>query len=181
MRVRKHWKWVALLGGVAAVIGLSAMKYPMFYSENARWMSQPTLSSQQMRKIGAAISQYEKSHEGRRPEKLADLVDAKLLTENDLLDAERQGRFASTSQPAADAIYLPAVRKTDPGDLVILHTIVTHERGEKLLAVLNNGELVECTPRELVERLNRTYEYIASEIEKTRQAPSPPASAGPLP
>jgi hypothetical protein len=180
MRLSRAW----LLAAFALGIITPAVMYRVivYIQTPPDFESQLTVSADQMKRIASAICQFEASHT-RRPANMEELVGEKLLVEQDLFDADRRqldgispntGRFRITP----DVIYFPALRSADGPDFILLCTIATHKKGDKLLAVLNDGRLVEMTPHELTVALNRTYAFIGSrqEVPKPSTAPAAPAA-----
>ncbi len=147
-----------LLAGVVFFVGLTVY---LEWKDRHPFRSQPTFSVEQIRKVAGAVVNYEKSNQ-RRPVNLEALVKADLLSTGDLFDPKRSP--ASDSNP--DVLYFPALRKTDPADLVLLCTIVTRKRGEPLLAVMNDYRTVELSPKELRTALQRTYSYLGGQIAR---------------
>ena len=149
---------ISLLAGVVFFVGLFAY---LEWQDRYPFRSQMTLSIKQICKVGGAVADYEKSNQ-HRPENLEALVKAGLLSSGDLFAPKRSP--ASDSNP--DVLYFPALRKTDPADLVLLCTIVTRKRGEPLLTVMNDYSTVELSPKELRAALQRTYSYLGGQIAR---------------
>ncbi len=147
---------ISLLAGAVFFVGLSVF---LKCEDEHPFQSQMTLSIEQIRKVAGAVADYEKSNQ-RRPENLEALVKAGLLSSGDLFDPKRSP--SSDSNP--DLLYFPALRRTDPADLVLLCTITTRKRGGSLLAVMNDYSTVELTPQELRAALQRTYSYLGGQI-----------------
>ena len=152
---------------IGAVLGLiySVHVCPEFGCRRAaRFIPWCAVSAEQIREIGSGIGAYEGRH-GARPARLAELVEAGMIGRRDLHDEQRR-KIAEGPQP--DVLYFPAVRKDDPDDLVLLCTLLLHDRDDRYQAVLNDGTYVAMTPRDLVVTLNRTYEYIGRKLPQTR-------------
>ena len=142
------------------------------WRERHPYVSQWTLSAPQVGKVAEAARAYEQAR-GARPERLEQLIEGGLLSASELFDSKRRpipridsstGRLESNP----DVIYMPALRKGDPPDLVLLHPLFTRERGGKLPAVLNDYRVVEYTPHELTMALNRTHAYIARQLPESQ-------------
>jgi hypothetical protein len=149
---------ISLLVGVVFFVGLSVS---LKCEDRHPFRSQMALSIEQIRKVVDAVADYEKSNQ-RRPVNLEALVKADLLSMGDLFDPKR----SPDSDFNPDVLYFPALRKTDPADLVLLCTIVTRKRGEPLLAVMNDYSTVELSPKELRAALQRTYSYLGGQIAR---------------
>ena len=141
-----------------------------------------TISMAQLRKISTAVTAYTKAHD-QRPAHLETLVEVGALTAGDLFDAKRDeipgidpatGRFDTNP----DVIYFPALRKDDPADLVLLCTLLTHKRHDKLLVAYNDGELAELTPHEMIMAMNRTYRFIGEDITDAQSTAAPATRQG---
>jgi hypothetical protein len=145
------------------------------WRERHPYKSQWTLSAEEVGKVAEAVRAYEQAR-GARPERLERLIEGGLLSAGELFDRKRRPipRMDSSTgrlESDPDVMYMPALRKGDPPDLVLLHTLFTRERGRKLPAVLNDYRVVEYTPRELTMALNRTYAYIARQLPESQPAP----------
>lgn len=138
------------------------------WRERHPYVSQLTLSAGEVGKVAEAVRAYEQAR-GARPERLEQLIEGGLLSAGELFDRKRRPtpRMDSSTgrlESDPDVIYMPALRKGDPPDLVLLHTLFTRKRGRKLPAVLNDYRVVEYTPHELTMALNRTYAYVAGQL-----------------
>ncbi len=169
MKNSSPFTWGVAISLLAVVVFFVCLSMYFEWKDRHPFRLQMTLSIEQIRKVGGAVAAYEKSNQ-RRPVNLEALVKADLLSAGDLFDRKRSpipaidattGRFGSNP----DVLYFPALRKTDPADLVLLCTITTRKRGEPLLAVMNDYRTVELTPRELRTALQRTYSYLGKKIE----------------
>jgi len=135
--------------------------YPDFVRSSA-------LSADQMRSVGRAVAQYEQET-GERPARLEDAVKAGDLDACNLFDEDEDvpeidaatGRFAENPH----VLYFPAVRKDDPGDLVLLCTLLLRERDDAFRVIYNDGKYAELTRRQLIQALQRTYTYLGAKIQ----------------
>jgi hypothetical protein len=173
-RRRGRWRWWVLLAAVALPV-IAVVAVPRIWSVTGGFASQPALTSGQMAKVGGAIAQYTEKNT-RRPERVEDLVQAGLLAQADLYDSRRkeavQPKLDPNSghyDPIPDVLYFPALRPGDPGDLVMLCTLVTQKPGEKLQVVYNDGRAGELAPQEMVQALQRTYTYIGGQLQPASQ------------
>ena len=126
------------------------------------------MSEVQIRTIGAAVQKFT-SENGRRPETLEALVQAGAVQAGDLLDAARArapgiDAKAGRSAENPDVIYFPALRPSDPNDLVLLCTLLLHSEGDSYRVIFNDGRYAALKAHDLVQALNRTYSYISSQV-----------------
>ena len=130
----------------------------------------PAVSGSQIERIADAVWAHA-GRTGRRPERLAELVAAGLLQPAELFATDRRplppldaqaGRFAV--EP--DVLYVPAVREEDPGDLVLLCTVLLPTADAEYQVIFNSGRHAELTGPELVEALQRTYAYLGDAIRQ---------------
>ncbi len=128
---------------------------------------QSAVSARQIREIAGAISGYEKAG-GERPSHLTELVEAGMLDEAALLDERRD-----EPKDGADVLYFPALRANDPGDLVLLCTLLIRREGDSFHVITNDGSYAAMSPRRLVITLNRTYRYLGAKIDGPRPTPRP--------
>ena len=166
--------WIALV--VAFIAGFVSLRVHGSLREG--FQAAPTVSGEQIQRIAAGVAGYEQAN-GRRPERLEDVVKAGLLDARNLFDEEEDvpeidaatGRFAENPH----VLYFPAVRKDDPGDLVLLCTLLLRERDDKFRVVYSDGRYAELTSRQLIQALQRTYTYLGAEIQGLPQpsVPSP--------
>ena len=101
------------------------------------------------------------------------MLDAKALfderrSETPTIDAAT-GRFAANP----DVVYFPALRKDDPGELVLLCTLLLRDKGEAFHVVYNDGRYAALGARELVQALNRTYRYLGACLAGPQVATAP--------
>ena len=174
---RLVWKELLIVLPIVLIVAAGVVcSLPLPRQPSHVWRA--TISMAQLRKISAAVTEYAEAH-GQRPAHLETLVEVGALAPRDLFDAQREeipsidpatGRFEGNP----DVVYFPAVRKDDPADLVLLCTLLTHERDDKLLVAYNNGKLGELTPHEMIIAMNRTYGFIGGEIAYA-QPPTTPA------
>lgn len=167
-----------LTGAVLATI-LSVSLYWMARSDQEKdnpFIPQPALSESQIKKVGLAVAEYTKKH-GHRPESLITLTYEHLLSPNDLFDADRsptpfstrsRGQFAVTP----DVIYFPALQPGDPGDCVLLCTVLLKHEDDPFLVIYNDGRFDTLSARELVAALNRTYEHIGAVCATAVKSPT---------
>ncbi|HUT57945.1 MAG TPA: hypothetical protein VNA25_08855 [Phycisphaerae bacterium] len=130
-----------------------------------RWTPGREVSEAQIRRITAALASYAAEH-GERPMRLAQLVQHGYLGAESLFDGERgqlpgidanTGRF--TVNP--DVLYFPGVEPNDPGDLVLLCTLLVRDRGDPYHVIYNDGRYEAMAGRQLIRALNRTYTHVA--------------------
>lgn len=126
--------------------------------------TQLAVSAEQIRRIGAAVGEFEKA-KGMRPWALQDMADAGMLDARDLYDKRRR---RPPENP--DVLYLSALRSSDPAELVLLCTIASPIPDQKLHAVYNDGAYAALTPHEMVMALNRTYTYLGEQLEQSGSA-----------
>lgn len=192
MEKKRSWP-PSLLLAIAAGILLAAVSY-VSYNVYEAWKRskladdsfkpQMSVSADQIRGIAKAIETYEKNHTFR-PERLEELVMDGLIKAADLFDENRKsipsvesktGRFEINP----DVLYFPALRKNDPGDLVLLCTVLLRTENEKFHVVTNDGKYKQLLPRELVAELQKTYTYLGGIIQSQSPA-KPPAITSPPP
>ncbi|HAU36902.1 MAG TPA: hypothetical protein DCX07_04210 [Phycisphaerales bacterium] len=159
--------WGVLVGFLFGVLSfLGVLFWNIIWQEAI--VPQPCVTTAQIQAIAAGIRAYETEH-GRRPPTLEALVAGKYCDKSDCFD-ERKGRLPEIDQATGrfasnpDVIYFPAVRRSDPPELVVLCTLLKKAEADPYLVVRNDGQLVELTARELVPALQRTYTYLGRDI-----------------
>lgn len=168
--------WGLAVGFLAGFVFFVGLPVYMAWKDEHPFRSQMTVSVEQIRKVGEAVAAFERSNQ-RRPDTLEALVKAGLLTAGDLFDRKR------STVPAIDAItwrfginpdvlYFPALRKTDPADLVLLCTITTGKRDKPFLSIMNDYRSVELSASELRNALQRTYSYLGGRIGRNFPGPN---------
>ena len=156
------WAISALLLAAAIVIGtLLRVSRP----RPRAWAPSDTVSADQIRRIAAAIGQFADSN-GHRPMRLEQLVQTGVLKAEHLFDTRRThipridpntGRFEINP----DVLFFPAVDPNDPGGLVLLCTLLVHNRGDPYHVIYNDGRYEALNNRQLIQALNRTYTHVA--------------------
>ncbi len=162
--------WLLLLIGIGLAILYWTVIAPAM-EQRKRFAESYAVSAEQMRAVGKAIAKYETAN-GERPMKLAELVEAKLIEPAVLFD-EQRGSVPVTIEKFAefdtnpDVLYFPALRASDPPDNVLICTLLLRNKRDKYRVIYNDGRLGQLEPMELVIALNRTYEYIGMQLNKT--------------
>ena len=172
-----RFTWTTLLVVLPVLILAAGMVLHLISLTHLPYTWRETISMAQLRKISTAVTAYTKAHD-QRPAQLETLVEVGALAAGDLFDAQRNE--ISGIDPATrrfetnpDVIYFPALRKDDPADLVLLCTLLTHKRHDKLLVAYNDGRLAELTPHEMIMAMNRTYGFIGKEIARAQSTGTP--------
>lgn len=146
----------------------------------------PTLTKAQLARVRDAIDKWA-GDKGHRPAYLEELAAGGYLRADDLFDKSRRKAPAINAGPidpagadrnsgrfavCPDVIYFPAVRPDDPADMLMLATVIAAAKGDKLLAVRNDGTIEELTPLQMVTALQRTYAFIGERIQANKRAPA---------
>ncbi len=129
------------------------------------WVKGQAVTAEKIRKVGDAIAKYELA-KGERPMALRELVGEGLLTHADMCDPD----MADLSESVPDVLYFPALVKDDPGDLVLLCTLLLREKEDKFQVIRNDGSYDALDANALTIALNRTYTYIGRQIAKQPSA-----------
>lgn len=169
---------LAILIGVVLGVSLWGWVFPAIQRwRETRLTPQNAISREQICRIGEAVAKFVKA-KGERPERLEQLVQEGKLEPAALFDErrdevpkidEKTGRFVRNP----DVLYFPAVRKDDPGELVLLCTLLLRKEGEMFHVIRNDGTYAGLSARELVIALNRTYRYLGREIaERSKGEPT---------
>ena len=166
MRMSSSQRNLIVLLGVVFGVLFQIFAYPLL----VRWWESRAeggfaVSSEQMHRIADAVWQYEKA-DGERPMRLAELVETGMLDAGALPDERRD----EPSENEADVLYFPALRASDPGNLVLLCTLLVRGEGEKFHVITNDGNYAEMPAHDLVMALNRTYKHLGSEIAQADTA-----------
>jgi len=159
--------WAILVGFLLGLVFWWLIQHITLPARRQSMQPGMAVSAEQLHSIADAIQQYEKEH-GTRPEKLTVLVDEGLLRPEDMLDHRRPILPALTPDTRLeniDLLYFPALEAPDPGDLVLLCTLLVHEEDEKYHVILNDGQYRTMNSTELVAALNGTYEYIGKTLQ----------------
>jgi len=120
----------------------------------------------QMAQIAAALGSYARD-EGVRPRSLAALGPRLERLESDLSTQDGLGRLT-----LQDVLYQSGLHGDDPGDLVLLYCVFPDGVTGTYIVSRNDGRTEVVTAAELVARINRTNEYLASlTASERRQAP----------
>jgi hypothetical protein len=154
MKAGRGVRWIAFLAGVAAAL---LCLYVWSWAANAfsnRLQRQFSVDAEQIKAIAEAIGEYEAEH-GERPEMLGKLPGAG--------DICYDRRRTEKSGPE-DVLYIPAVRSDDPGDLVMLCTLLLPDEDAPFLVIYNDGTFDELAAVDLVTALNRTYRHVCNDI-----------------
>ena len=161
MKIRRVHVLVATLVGLALAHLVTG-----FFAHNPRLHGEFMSGAQirVIRRTHRAVQAYERTH-GRRPERLEALVAEKLIDAKNLFDEQtreipvidaKTGRFSENP----NVLYFPAVRKTDPPDLVLLCTPPSDRPGNEFHVIHSDGRYAEVTSRELIGLLQKTYTYL---------------------
>ena len=154
-----------LVGALVTSITCERMRWSRWRLEFEPGMA---VSGKQIRRVASAIKKHQAEH-GARPRHLEELLADKRLAASDLFDARRKsiptidsatGRLATRP----DVLYLAALRKKDPGDLILLCTILLHEPDENYHVIRNDGQYVRMGYRNLTNALNRTYWHLGAKL-----------------
>ncbi len=125
-----------------------------------------SVTAEQIRTVGGAIAKYELA-KGERPMALRELVGEGLLTHADMCGPQK---VTSLMESIPDVLYFPALVKDDPGDLVLLCTLLLREKADKFQVIRNDGSYDALDANALTIALNRTYTYIGRQIAKQPSA-----------
>ncbi len=167
---RKPSALLLILIGIGLVVLYWQVVQPAL-EHRKRFAENYAVSAEQMQAVGKAIGEYETAN-GERPMKLAELVEAKLVESAAMYDDRRDDVPVTIEKFAAfatnpDVLYFPALRASDPADNVLLCTLLLRNKRDKYRVIYNDGRLGQLEPMELVIALNRTYEYIGRQLNKT--------------
>lgn len=163
--------------GLGLVLGFAGMM-GFHYIQNRlsqEWFKPGrAVSLAQMQKIAQAVESYTRSNNSR-PNQLEELAQAKLISPADLVDVDRPeapaisvatGRFDSR----LDVLYFPALRPSDPGDLVVLCTLAARQQEDGLVVVYNDGRVTGgVTPAQMQRALQRTYSYLGGKMPRPKK------------
>jgi hypothetical protein len=155
--------WTGVLVGVVCIYTIYLVR-----SNDRRqayaFRAMRAVDASQIQAVARAVFQYEGAN-GQRPVKLVDLVSAGMLDEAMLYG---RGHNGVTGQP--DVLYVSAMRKDDPPDMVVLCTLLLPRKDAQFLVVYNDGSFAELKSVDLVTALNRTYAHVGNDILHAGQA-----------
>lgn len=138
----------------------------------------PSLSGSQIQSLAGGLKKFS-AEQGNRPASLEELVksghvETKTLFSKNRLNILEIDKDSPRSEKCPDVVYFPALRESDPGELVLACTLLLANENDKYRVVYNNYRCDELDNREMVEALNRTYMYIGSKIDWDKVLPPEP-------